>query len=232
MIMAQALVDEPTVPLTTRALARRVLDLGVETPRSSESTTNSISSVCCPAQGTKASMSSKVCVLVSLVCFMFGAAFGARIARSPKPDDPVWPPAVTAALAIEVPIFIAYAACWWAVGARPDFVAKIVLLGLGATALGIQSSTMQRFGAGLNTTFLSGSLTLLVGQLATGHRFRDIRHHLVVLVGLVCGGALAALLVLHAPMFAPVIQLAGLAVALGAARWHARTRHRLSRSEQ
>jgi hypothetical protein len=59
-------------------------------------------------------------VLVSLVCFMFGAAFGARIARSPKQDDPVWPPAVTAALAIEVPIFIAYAACWWAVGARPD----------------------------------------------------------------------------------------------------------------
>jgi hypothetical protein len=73
---------------------------------------------------------------------------------------------------------------------------------------------------------------MLVGQLATGHRFRDIRHHLVVLVGLVCGGALAALLVLHTPMFAPVIQLAGLAVALGAARWHTRTRHRLSRSEQ
>jgi uncharacterized membrane protein YoaK (UPF0700 family) len=109
-------------------------------------------------------------VLVSLVCFMFGAAFGARIARSPKPDDPVRPPAVTAALAIEVPIFIAYAACWWAVGARPDSVAKVVLLGLGAIALGIQSSTMQRFGAGLNTTFLSGALTLLVGQLATGHR--------------------------------------------------------------
>jgi uncharacterized membrane protein YoaK (UPF0700 family) len=72
----------------------------------------------------------------------------------------------------------------------------------------------------------------LVGQLATGHRFRDIRHHLVVLVGLVCGAALAALLVLHAPMFAPVIQLAGLAVALGAARWHGRTRQRLARSEQ
>jgi hypothetical protein len=100
------------------------------------------------------------------------------------------------------------------------------LLGLGAIALGIQSSAMQRFGAGLNTTFLSGSLTLLVGQLATGHRFRDIRHHLVVLVGLVSGGSLAALLVLHAPMFAPVVQLGGLAVALGAAGWHGRMRHR------
>jgi hypothetical protein len=31
----------------------------------------------------------------------------------------------------------------------------------------------------------------------------------------------AALLVLHAPMFAPVVQLTGLAAALGAAGWHA-----------
>jgi hypothetical protein len=30
IIMAQALVDELTMPLTTRALARKVLDLGVE----------------------------------------------------------------------------------------------------------------------------------------------------------------------------------------------------------
>ena len=165
-------------------------------------------------------------VLVSLVCFMAGAALGSRVARTPQPDDPVWPSAVTTALVIEVPLFIAYATCWWAVGARPDFVAKVVLLGLGAIMLGIQSSAMQRFGAALNTTFLSGALTLLVGQLATGHPFRDTRHHLLVLVGLVSGGSLAALLVMHAPMFAPVVQLAGLAAALGAAGWHARTRHR------
>lgn len=167
-------------------------------------------------------------VLVSLACFMVGAACGSRIAGTPEPDDPVWPRAVTAALAIEAPIFIAYAACWWAVGARPDFAAKVVLLGLGALVLGIQSSAMQRFGAGLNTTFLSGSLTQLVGQLATGRRFRDIRHHLLVLLGLICGGSLAALLVLHSPMFAPAIQLAGLAAALGAAGWHGRVRRRVA----
>jgi uncharacterized membrane protein YoaK (UPF0700 family) len=161
-------------------------------------------------------------VLVSLICFTAGAACGSRIARTPEPDDPVWPAAVTAALVIEAPIFIAYAACWWAVGARPDFATKVVLLGLGALALGIQSSAMQRFGAGLNTTFLSGSLTLLVGHVAMGHRLRDIRHHLLLLAGLIFGGSLAALLVLHAPMFAPVIQLAGLAAALGVAGWHRR----------
>jgi uncharacterized membrane protein YoaK (UPF0700 family) len=87
---------------------------------------------------------------------------------------------------------------------------------------------MQRFGSGvgLNTTFLSGSLVRLVGRLATGHRYRDIHHHLLVLVGLVCGGCLGALLVLHARALAPLVALAGLAFALGAACWQARTRPR------
>jgi len=160
-------------------------------------------------------------VVVSVVCFMAGAALGARIARSPEADDPVWPSAITRALGIEAVIFVAYAACWWTMGPHHGVVAKATLLGLGAIALGIQSASMQRFGPGLNTTFLSGSLTILVGWLATGHRLREIRHHLLVLVGLVCGALLAALLVLHAPVFAPAIQLVALAAALCGAGWQA-----------
>jgi uncharacterized membrane protein YoaK (UPF0700 family) len=162
-------------------------------------------------------------VLVSLACFMLGAALGARIARSPEPDDPVWPSAITWALAVEAVIFVAYAACWWTTGPQHGIVGKATLLGLGAIALGMQSASMQRFGPGLNTTFLSGSLTILVGWLATGHRLRDIRHHLLVLVGLVCGALLAALLVLHASAFAPAIQLVALAAVLCAGGWQART---------
>jgi uncharacterized membrane protein YoaK (UPF0700 family) len=170
-------------------------------------------------------------VLVSLACFMAGAALGARIARSPEADDPVWPSAVTRALTIEAVIFVAYAACWWTMGPTHGVVAKATLLGLGAIALGIQSSTMQRFGPGLNTTFLSGSLTILAGWLATGHRLRDIRHHLLVLVGLVCGGLLAALLVLHASAFAPLVQLLALAAALCAAGWQAHAWRRVAKEE-
>lgn len=159
-------------------------------------------------------------VLVSLVAYMVGAALGARIARTPEPDDPVWPPAVSRALMLETAFFIAYAVSWWTLGPRPDFYGSAALLGLGATALGIQSSAMQRFGSGLglNTTFLSGSLIRLVGQVATGRRYRDIHHHLLVLAGLVCGGCLGALLVLHDRVLAPVVPLAGLAFALVAAR--------------
>jgi uncharacterized membrane protein YoaK (UPF0700 family) len=163
-------------------------------------------------------------VCVSLICYMAGAALGARISRTPQPGDPVWPSAVTRALALEATFFAMYAVGWWVVGPRLDVYTKAVLLGLGAVALGIQSSAMQRFGSGvgLNTTFLSGSLVRLVGRLTTRHPFRDIHHHLLALVGLVCGGCLGALLVLHAPAFAPLVPLAGLAFALGSAGWQAR----------
>jgi hypothetical protein len=40
-----------------------------------------------------------------------------------------------------------------------------------------------------------------------------------VSLALVCGVALAALLVLHAPGFAPLVQLVPLTAALGAACW-------------
>jgi uncharacterized membrane protein YoaK (UPF0700 family) len=163
-------------------------------------------------------------VLASLACYMAGSALGARIARTPKPGDPVWPQAITRALTVEAAFLVLYAAFWWAGGARSDVEAKAVLLGLGAIALGIQSSAMQRFGdgLGLNTTFVSGALVRLVGRLATGHRYRDIHHHLLVLVGLVCGGLLGALLVLHAPALVPLVQLVPLAFALCAAGWQAR----------
>ena len=170
-------------------------------------------------------------VLVSLVCYMVGAAIGARIARTPEPGDPVWPPAISRALAIEAVFFVAFAVVWWEVGHGSDIYGKAVLLGIGAIALGIQSSAMQRFGSGLglNTTFVSGALIKLVGQLATGHRFRDIRHHLLVLVGLVCGCFLGALLVLHAPTFAPAVPLVALAVTFCAAGWQARAWRRAAK---
>jgi uncharacterized membrane protein YoaK (UPF0700 family) len=158
-------------------------------------------------------------VLVSLFCFMLGCVLGARIARSPQPNDPIWPPAVTRALAVEAGVFVLYGATWWIAGTRPDVAVKAALLGIGAIGLGIQTVAIQRFGvAGLNTTFLSGTLTTLVSRLATGHRFRDVGHHLLLLVGLVIGGSLAAVLVLRARQYAPLVQLVPIGIALVAAR--------------
>ena len=82
-------------------------------------------------------------VAVSLCCFVAGTALGARMVRSPKPDDPVWPSAITRALAVEALAFVVYATCWWTIGVNHSVYAKAALLGLGAIALGIQSASMM-----------------------------------------------------------------------------------------
>ncbi|MDT7754160.1 MAG: hypothetical protein QOH27_58, partial [Mycobacterium sp.] len=67
------------------------------------------------------------------------------------------------------------------------------------------------------------------GRLSTGHRYRDSRHNLLVLGGLVCGAFRGALLVLHAPTFAPAVPLVALAVALCAGGWQARAGRRVAK---
>ena len=154
-------------------------------------------------------------VIVSLASFTVGCAVGARVAGEPRAADSVWPTAVTRALALEAGLFVCYAGEWWVSGGHPSVAAKAALLGTGAVALGIQGATMQRFGvAGLNTTFFSGALMKFVTGLATGERFRDVAHQLLLLVGLVTGGAITALVVLHSPGFAPLMQLVPISVAL------------------
>lgn len=107
-----------------------------------------------------------------------------------------------------------------ATGSRPDGGIALGLLAANAVALGIQSSTVQRFGVpGLSTTHLIGTLTTLVIRLTTGHRLRDLVHSLLLLGGLVGGAALAALLVRDTPVLAPLVQLVPLGAVLGTAGW-------------
>ncbi|UOY01674.1 YoaK family protein [Blastococcus sp. PRF04-17] len=149
----------------------------------------------------------------AIVAFCAGAALGARLAGLPTPGDRVWPRPVTLALSVELVLLIGYAVGWWLTGARPGTVVALLLLFALAAALGIQSSTVQRFGvSGMSTTYLTGTLTTVVMRLATGRGVREVRHSIEILVGLVAGAAAGAGLLVLLPMAAPVLQL----VALGA----------------
>jgi uncharacterized membrane protein YoaK (UPF0700 family) len=161
----------------------------------------------------------------AILSYIAGCLLGARVAGTATEDDPIWPAAVTRALAIEAIVFVLYAAGWWATGARPVGGIAVGLLAISALALGIQSAAVQRFGvAGLSTTYLTGTLTTLLIRLATGHRFRDVSHHLLLLVGLIGGASLAALLTHVAPALAPLTQLVPLGVVLGIAVWRGHLR--------
>ncbi|MDK3257888.1 DUF1275 family protein [Blastococcus capsensis] len=147
----------------------------------------------------------------AIIAFCAGAALGARLAGSPSPGDRIWPRPVTVALAVELVLLVGYAVGWWITGAEPGTALTLALLFAMSAALGIQSSTVQRFGvSGMSTTYLTGTLTTVVMRLATGRGVREVWHSIEILVGLVVGAAAGAGLLIVAPLSAPVLQLAAL----------------------
>lgn len=151
----------------------------------------------------------------AIVTFCLGAWAGARLAGAARDGDAVWPRPVTLGLAVELVLLTGYAAGWWITGGEPGSVLTQVLLFTMSCALGIQSSTVQRFGVpGLSTTYLTGTLTTVVMKLASGRGLREVRGSLEILAGLVAGAAAGAALLEVGPMAAPVLQVGALAAVL------------------
>jgi uncharacterized membrane protein YoaK (UPF0700 family) len=146
--------------------------------------------------------------LSAIACFALGCGIGARIAHLPRDEDPVWPHAVTRALAVELGVFAIFLVGWLATGGDPGTAMQLLLLVVNAIGLGIQSSAIQRFGvSGLSTTYLTGTLTSVVIRVMTGQRLRHVRSSLEILLALVVGAVAGGWLTLHLWAAAPVLQV-------------------------
>jgi uncharacterized membrane protein YoaK (UPF0700 family) len=151
--------------------------------------------------------------------YVAGTAVGARVAGTPQGEDPVWPGAVSRALALELALFVVFAVVWWTQGSAPGGSWSAALLGLLAAALGIQSSAIQRFGvSGLSTTYLTGTLTTVVIRLVSRQPLRSVRHPAQLLAALIAGAGAGAALVSLAPWSAPALQLVLLSAVVVTAR--------------
>lgn len=156
-----------------------------------------------------------VLAVSAIVSFVVGCAVGARLAGLPQSGDPVWPAAVTRALAVQTALTVVLSIAWWVTGPERGETVRLILLGGHAVALGLQSSTVQRFGAGgLSTTYLTGTLTGLVVRLATGGGVRSVGRNAALLLGLIGGAALGAVLTAKAWALAPLTQLVPLVLVL------------------
>ncbi|MGI5213458.1 YoaK family protein [Plantactinospora sp. CA-290183] len=157
-------------------------------------------------------------VLTAIVGYVAGTFVGARIAGEHVATDPVWPPRVTAALAVELGLFLATGIVWLVTGAAPTAAVQLALLATSAAGLGIQSAAIGRFGvAGLSTTYLTGTLTTLVTGLAARRPIGALRRPAFILLGLVAGAGVGALLLTHVRLLAPLVPSVLLAtVVLGA----------------
>jgi uncharacterized membrane protein YoaK (UPF0700 family) len=151
----------------------------------------------------------------AILAFIAGCALGTQVAGTATGGDPVWPAPVNRALALEAAILAASGIGWVATGGDPNTVMEFVLLLASASALGVQSTTVQRFGvSGLSTTYLTGTLTGAVIHLVSRRTARGSGRHWSIIAALVAGAAAAAGMHQVLRVALPVPQLLGLAAVL------------------
>ena len=155
---------------------------------------------------------------VALGGFVIGVVAGALVAGRPGVDRPTWPARVTAALVVELGLLAGVTAGWELVGGHPAAGAQLLLLGVAATAMGVQSAAVRSLAdPGLSSTYMTGTLTGLVSAVAAGEGLAGQRRNLATIAALVLGAAAAGVLVVEAPRAAPAISLAALGVVIVAA---------------
>lgn len=151
----------------------------------------------------------------AFLAFVAGVLAAILLTRESR-NDRSWSAGLKVALGLETISQAALLAGWLASAAHPGNALKTVLVGLSALAMGLQSGAVVALGVGgVSTTYVTGTLTGLIGELATlkGSRRDWARRGLVlvaVLLGAICGG----LLLRDARRAAPVLPLVATSLVL------------------
>ena len=155
---------------------------------------------------------------VSLVVYALGVFAASRLVRDP-PKSSLWPAGLTMALVCGAIAQAGVVAGWLGASGHPDELFKAVLVGFSALAMGLQGGAVARLRvSGVTTTYVTGTLTGLIGGLALRSATRrELARRAVVLVALLAGAACGALLLTYARSGAPVLPLAITVVVIAAA---------------
>lgn len=145
--------------------------------------------------------------------FLAGLITGPQGAGSRGGSVP-WPARVTVALGGELGVEIGWLVGWLATGGRPEGGALLVLIAMSALAMGIQAGAVRSLSLpAMSTTYLTGTLTWLVGRLATGPRGASgWGVQAAAIGGLMVGAASAAALLRAAPRWSAVLPVTLIAV--------------------
>ena len=161
--------------------------------------------------------------VISLLAAMAGFAGGVYLAtkivrpsRQPathegeQPNGGVWPQRTTFALGLSLLAHLCFVLIWFATSARPGDNVIPVLLATWALAMGMQSAAVRNLNVGgIFTTAATATFIFLFGAVAngvpiTGDERRRLRG---ILVSLAIGATVGGLLLIHAPIYAPVLPM-------------------------
>lgn len=156
-----------------------------------------------------------VSILASMAGFAAGAFLSSRIVRqyaahkNEQPIGLVWPQRTTVALGVSLLAHLFFMLIWFATRGRPSDSVVPVLLAVWALAMGMQSGAVRRLEVkGTFTTAATATFMFLASHLHHLHPMSDERRRLRgILVSLVIGATAGALLLIHAPIYAPVLPL-------------------------
>ena len=156
-------------------------------------------------------------VLAALAGFAGGIYLATKIVRPSRqpathegghPNGGVWPQRTTFALGLSLLAHLCFVLIWFATSARPGDNVIPVLLSTWALAMGMQSAAVRNLNVGgIFTTAATATFIFLFGAVAngvpiTGDERRRMRG---VLVSLAIGATAGGLLLIHAPIYAPVL---------------------------
>ncbi|XVQ12817.1 DUF1275 family protein [Spirillospora sp. CA-255316] len=151
------------------------------------------------------------------LAFALGLLLGFRMSGPGDPER-VWPPAVTRALAADLVLQLLFLAGWVATDARPEGGTLLALVALSSAAMGVQTAAARTLAAdGITTTFVTGTLTSMMGALAIGSAAASGLRTAVIAAlaaGAAAGGALMGPAPLVAAALGPAIVLAVMVAAL------------------
>lgn len=157
---------------------------------------------------------------VALGAYALGVVLGAP-GRGRVPADErgkaVWPASASAVLALDLLFLIAFTIVWEIGSHHPDHARLLVLLGLGAVAMGVQSTAVRRLGA-FSTTYLTSTLTGVVEEIVAW-RISAATFRSASLLSVAVAGAVASMaLISEAPGVLPVLLLGPLLIVEAGAR--------------
>lgn len=160
---------------------------------------------------------------VALVVYAVAVFAATRFMRN-RGNPRLWPPAMTVVLVWEAVAQAGLLAGWVGASGHPNAAFEVILVGVSAFAMGLQAGAVARLGvAGVTTTYVTGTLTRLIGELALGSgKHREIVRWGSVLGALLFGALCSALLMSGARQVAPALPLAITLLVIGVAVWRLR----------
>jgi len=153
---------------------------------------------------------------VAFAGFCAGLLAGYQLAHPAAVFARLIPVSVRMAFGFELLLVAAFFAVWIGTGGHPAGGRLLVLICLSAVAMGVQSATATRLTvSGVSTTYVTGTLTALMGSLAAvGRPPARATSQALALVALFAGATLAIVVRRVDPLIAPVVPLAILTAAV------------------